>query len=96
MLHIPSGREMVWKVTNYGGMCEKERQQLYNEVKILREIKADYIVRCFDKFVDKENTSIYLVMEFCKGGDLAQLITKCREGEGRQYIGEDFIWRIFT
>ena len=53
-------------------------------------------MRCYDKFVDKENTSIYLVMEFCKGGDLAQLITKCREGEGRQYIGEDFIWRIFT
>lgn len=34
-------------------------------------MKADYIVRCYDKFVDKENTSIYLVMELCKGGDLS-------------------------
>ena len=25
VLHIPSGREMVWKQTNYGGMGEKER-----------------------------------------------------------------------
>ena len=91
---MPTGREMVWKVTNYGGMSEKERQQLYNEVKILREIKADYIVRCFDKFVDKENTSIYLVMEYCKGGDLAQLIT--RQRDSRQLIAEDFVWRIFT
>ena len=65
-------------------------------MKILREIKADYIVRCYDKFVDKENTSIYLVMELCKGGDLAKLIQKCRNEEGREYIEEDFIWRIFT
>ena len=26
VIHIPTGREMVWKVTNYGSMCEKERQ----------------------------------------------------------------------
>ena len=59
-------------------------------------MKADYIVRCYDKFVDKENTSIYLVMELCKGGDLSQLIKKCRDSEKPQFIGEDFIWRIFT
>ena len=87
---------MVWKRTNYGGMSEKEKQQLYNEVKILREMKADFIVRCYDKFVDKQNSSIYLVMELCKGGDLAQLIKKCRDSEKPQFIGEDFIWRIFT
>ncbi len=69
--HIPSDREMVWKKTNYGGMSEKEKQQLINEVNILRELKHENIVRCFDKFVDKKNTSIYLVMELCKGGDLA-------------------------
>ena len=76
--HIPTDREMVWKKTNYGGMSEKEKQQLINEVNILRELKHENIVRCYDKFVDKKNTSIYLVMELCKGGDLAQLINKAR------------------
>lgn len=72
--HLASGTEMVWKQTNYGGMNEKEKQQLINEVNILRELKHENIVRCYDKFVDKKNTSIYLVMEYCKGGDLSKLI----------------------
>jgi NIMA (never in mitosis gene a)-related kinase 2 len=69
--HRASGAEMVWKQTNYGGMNEKEKQQLINEVNILRELKHENIVRCYDKFVDKKHTSIYLVMEVCKGGDLS-------------------------
>jgi serine/threonine protein kinase len=80
--HIESGEEMVWKQTNYGGMNDKEKQQLINEVNILRELKHENIVRCFDKFVDKRNTSIYLVMEYCKGGDLGKLIQKCRVPAG--------------
>ena len=44
---------MVWKQTNYGGMNDKEKQQLINEVNILRELKHENIVRCYDKFVDK-------------------------------------------
>lgn len=87
---------MVWKQTNYGGMNDKEKQQLINEVNILRELKHENIVRCFDKFVDKKNTSIFLVMEYCKGGDLGKLIHKCRQPSQQNYINEDFIWRIFT
>jgi NIMA (never in mitosis gene a)-related kinase len=51
--HKESGEEMVWKQTNYGGMNDKEKQQLINEVNILRELKHENIVRCYDKFVDK-------------------------------------------
>ena len=88
---------MVWKQTNYGGMNDKEKQQLINEVNILRELKHENIVRCYDKFVDKKNTSIYLVMEYCKGGDLSKMIQGCRSSSDKvSYIAEDFIWRIFT
>ena len=95
--HITTGEEMVWKQTNYGGMNDKEKQQLINEVNILRELKHENIVRCYDKFVDKKNTSIYLVMEYCKGGDLSKMIQNCRNSNDKMsYIAEDFIWRIFT
>jgi NIMA (never in mitosis gene a)-related kinase 2 len=83
-------------------MNDKEKQQLINEVNILRELKHENIVRCYDKFVDKRNTSIFLVMECCKGGDLGKLIQKCRapgdkpDAESNNFIQEDFIWRIFT
>lgn len=65
---------MVWKKINYGIMKERERKQLINEVNILRDLKHDNIVRYFDKIVDKKNTTIFIVMEYCAGGDLSKLI----------------------
>lgn len=65
---------MVWKKINYGLMKENEKKQLINEVNILRELKHDYIVRYHDKILDKKNTTIYIIMEHCSGGDLAKLI----------------------
>ena len=70
---------MVWKKINYGQLKERELHQLINEVNILRELKHDNIVRCFDKIVDKSKTTLYIVMEYCKGGDLNQLIQKCKK-----------------
>ena len=43
---------MVWKKINYGQMQEKEKQQLINEVNILRDLKHDNIVRYYDKILD--------------------------------------------
>ena len=52
-------------------MQEKEKQQLINEVNILRELKHENIVRYYDKIVDKKNTTIYIIMEYCSNGDLS-------------------------
>ena len=65
---------------------------MINEVNILRELKHENIVRCYDKIVDKKNTTLYIVMEYCSGGDLAQLISKCKK-KG-QFINEVVIWKI--
>lgn len=88
----PTGKHMVWKKIEYGKLKEKEIHQLINEVNILRELKHENIVRCYDKIVDKKKTTLYIVMEYCRGGDLAQLIEKCKKKEQR--INEDFIWKI--
>jgi serine/threonine protein kinase len=76
--HKQSGKEMVWKCTDFGGMVEKQKQQLITEVYILMELKHESIVRCYDKFVDKKSQCIYIVMELCSGGDLSQLIQRFR------------------
>ena len=69
--HIETNKHMVWKKIDYGKLKDKEIHQLINEVNILRELKHENIVRCYDKIVDKKNTTLYIVMEYCKGGDLA-------------------------
>ena len=79
---------------NYGKMRSKEKQQLVSEVNILREFRHPNIVKYYDRIIDKPNSKIYIVMEYCERGDLGLLIKKHKK-EG-DFISEDLISRIFT
>lgn len=57
-------------------MNEKEKAQLVAEVNILRELRHPNIVRYVDRLIDKKNSKIYIVMEYCAGGDLGNIIKK--------------------
>jgi NIMA (never in mitosis gene a)-related kinase 2 len=46
------------------------------------------------RIVEKEARKIYIVMEYCEGGDMAQLIKKCKKD--KDYMAEDIIWKILT
>ena len=83
---------LVWKELDYGQMSEKEKQQIVSEVNILRELKHQNIVRYYDRILDKKHARIYIIMEYCEGGDLGQLIKRCKKN--KEYIAEDVIWKI--
>eukprot|EP01147_Barroeca_monosierra_P002544 gene2544-5464_t len=86
-------RILVWKELNYGKMTEREKQMLVSEVNILRELRHENIVRYYDRIIDRSRTTIYIVMEYCEGGDLASLIQK-RKKSGN-YFDENFIRKVF-
>ena len=87
-------KTLIWKELDYGQMSEKEKEQIVSEVNILRELKHPNIVRYYDRIIDKKHSRIYIIMEYCEGGDLNQLIKRCKKtGE---FIAEDIIWKIFT
>ncbi|XP_040207418.1 serine/threonine-protein kinase Nek2 [Rana temporaria] len=88
------GKVLVWKELDYGTMSETEKQMLVSEVNLLRELKHPNIVRYYDRIIDRTNTTLYIVMEYCEGGDLASLIAKCTKE--RQYLEEDFILSVFV
>lgn len=88
------GKIMCWKSINFGQMSEKEKTQLVAEVNIMRELKSPFIVKYYDRIVDKAATKLYIIMEYCAGGDLGKLISKKRK-DG-QYFEEDFIWGILA
>jgi NIMA (never in mitosis gene a)-related kinase len=75
-------------------MNEKEKQQIVSEVNILRELRHPSIVRYYDRIVDKRNLKIYIIMEFCQGGDLQKVIKRCLQSG--DFISEEFIWKIFA
>ena len=85
---------LIWKELDYGQMSQKEKQQIVSEVNILRELKHPNIVRYYDRIIDKKQSKIYIIMEYCEGGDLNQLIKRCKKSN--EYIAEDIIWKIFT
>lgn len=48
------------------------------QVNILRELRHPFIVRYYDRIIDKSATKIYIVQEYCEGGDLGAIIKRCR------------------
>lgn len=79
---------------NYGKMSEKEKTQIVAEVNILRELSHKHIVQYHDRFIDKKNQNIYIIMEYCAGGDLQKIIKSCIKN--KEQISEEFIWKIFA
>ncbi|KAL4630566.1 serine/threonine-protein kinase Nek2 isoform X1 [Arapaima gigas] len=88
------GKILVWKVLDYGTMAEAEKQMLVSEVNLLRELKHPNIVRYYDRIIDRTNKTLYIIMEYCEGGDLSSIISRCIKE--RRYLEEDFILRVLT
>jgi len=59
-------------------MTDEEKKFLVSEVNLLRELKHPNIVRYHDRIIDRGSAKIYIVMEYCEGGDLAAFILKYR------------------
>ncbi|NXS08982.1 NEK2 kinase, partial [Neodrepanis coruscans] len=87
------GKILVWKELDYGAMTEAEKQMLVSEVNLLRELRHPNIVRYYDRIIDRSSTTLYIVMEYCDGGDLASLIAKCAK---ERHVKQAFILRVLT
>ncbi|NXD07095.1 NEK2 kinase, partial [Nothocercus nigrocapillus] len=90
------GKILVWKELDYGSMTEVEKQMLVSEVNLLRELRHPNIVRYYDRIIDRSNTTLYIVMEYCDGGDLASLIARCTKERHVHYLEENFVLRVLA
>jgi NIMA (never in mitosis gene a)-related kinase len=88
------GKILVWKELNYGNMSAKEKELVVSEVNILRELKNPFIVRYYDRIVDKPSTKLYIVMEYCAGGDLGKVVKKCKLEKSS--LDEKVIWKVLA
>jgi len=64
------------------------------QVNILRELRHPHIVRYYDRIIDKAATKLYIVMEYCEGGDLGAVIKKAKRENGA--IEEDMVWKVLA
>jgi len=69
---------LVWKEIEYSQLSETAKQNLVLEVNLLRELRHDNIVRYYDRVIDKARSTLYIIMEYCEGGDLASYTKKMK------------------
>ena len=64
-----------------------------NEVKLLQQLHHSNVIKCEGWFRDEHRQSIFIVLEFCGGGDMNTLILKQRAT--KEYFKEEQMWNIF-
>ena len=75
-------------------MNEREKALIVSEVNILRELRNPFIVRYYDRIIDRSCSTIYIIMEYLEGGDLK---TKLRDAAKKgKHLDEEWIWRSFS
>ena len=74
-------------------LCEKEKQNALNEVRILASVKSNFVISYKEAFIDEDDTNLCLVMEYADKGDLYQKITQFKKIGC--LIEEIDVWRIF-
>ncbi|XP_060793223.1 serine/threonine-protein kinase Nek5 isoform X2 [Neoarius graeffei] len=81
-----SGRQCVVKQVSLARMSSREREAAKKEVTLLSKMNHPNIVAFFQSF--HERNTLYIVMEYCDGGDLMKKITLQR---GQPFTEEQII-----
>ncbi|KAH7909222.1 kinase-like domain-containing protein [Hygrophoropsis aurantiaca] len=81
------------KELNFERMSERDRKQIVAEVNILKDLHHEHIVRYHDRHVDRDAGILYILMEYCGGGDLSTVIKQAQKHN--RPVPEDTIWHYF-
>uniref|UniRef100_A0A1A9W953 non-specific serine/threonine protein kinase n=1 Tax=Glossina brevipalpis TaxID=37001 RepID=A0A1A9W953_9MUSC len=87
-----TGNFFAWKGIDYDEFSDSQRELLISEIRVLRQLQHPNIVQYYNHLINPEAKSLFIVMEYCEGGDLAQWIAKARVE--RKRFEELYIWRI--
>ena len=67
---------------------------IVSEVNILRELHHPNIVKYYDRIIDRDSAKIYIVMEYCEGGDIATLIKASKKD--KKFLPEEIVWSVLS
>ena len=83
---------LICKEIKLEGLNEKEKELIANEMAILKELNHPNIVKQHETIKDYLHSIIYIIMEYCEGGDLDKLILNSKKN--RKFLDENLIWDI--
>ncbi|EKM57100.1 uncharacterized protein PHACADRAFT_172785 [Phanerochaete carnosa HHB-10118-sp] len=82
--HEETNQAVAVKTVNRSGLSHKLLENLQGEIDILKALHHRHITRLLDIVQGERN--IYLIIEFCAGGDLSNYIKKRGRVEGLEYV----------
>ena len=86
---LTDGKVFARKELHFERMSDRDRKMIVSEVNILRTLTHQNIVRYEERFVDRENGILYIIMEYCQGGDLGSTIKECRKT--KKFLPEEVV-----
>ncbi|KAH8087209.1 kinase-like domain-containing protein, partial [Cristinia sonorae] len=78
--HEQTHEEVAIKTVNRSGLTQKLFENLQGEIEILKALSHRHITKLLDIVQGERN--VYLIIEFCAGGDLSNYIKKRGRVEG--------------
>ncbi|XP_053177262.1 serine/threonine-protein kinase Nek1-like [Scomber japonicus] len=87
------GHQYVIKEIKISRMSTEERQKAQKEVEVLSNLSHPFIVQYKESF--EERGCLYIVMDYCEGGDLFEKI-RAQKGEQEQLFSEEQILDWFV
>ena len=85
-----TGQIVAIKIVNISKMDKIGIQSSLNEIRILNSLNSQYIVGYIEAFMDKQDTRLWLVMEYVGGGDLSTAIKNAKRD--RRPFDEKTLW----
>ncbi|EMD36890.1 ATG1 protein serine/threonine kinase-like protein [Gelatoporia subvermispora B] len=82
--HEQTHVQVAIKTVNKAGLSPKLFDNLQGEIEILKTLSHRHITKLLD--IVRAERNIYLIIEFCAGGDLSNYIKKRGRVEGLEYI----------
>ena len=74
-------------------LSDKEKENSLNEVRILASVRSTFVISYKEAFIDENDKSLCIIMEYADKGDLYQKIVQFRK---LKYLIEEVdVWRIF-
>lgn len=84
-------KEIMWRRMN-----KRQQEQLAAEMRILRDLQHNNIVRYISEVVDSDTKMVYIYMEYCGNGDLFEVIQSRKDNSPIVRFSEHTVWQIFS
>ena len=92
-IHKESGKQVAIKIINKKYVEDMEFEQIKSEIDILKIAKHPNIIKLYDVFENEKY--IYIIMEYCPGGDLFSYIEK-RDFKIKEERAAEIIHKLCT